>query len=105
MKNNIAYKVVENITVPDIKPTKSKLYCRKLRVAQFDKDGKFLICYESAKDASIAIAKEKKTNYSKSIYAGIIKCCTPNSNLQTMYGYQWRYVHDNGEIVKRKCDE
>jgi hypothetical protein len=60
MKNNIAYKVVENITIPDIKPAKSKHYCRKLRVAQFDKDGKFLICYESAKDASIAIAKEKK---------------------------------------------
>ena len=105
MKNNISYNVVENAVIADIKPVKSKHINYGFRVAKFDKTGRFLILYASAKDASIAIAKEKKIDFNKSIYAGIIKACTPNSNLKTIYGYQWRYVNENGDVVKRKSDE
>nr|DAD65794.1 MAG TPA: hypothetical protein [CrAss-like virus sp. ctt4r3] len=105
MKNNISYNTIEGVIVADIKPVKSKHVNHGFRVAQFDKTGRFLTLYASAKDASIAIAKEKKTDFSKSIYAGIIKACTPNSNLKTIYGYQWRYVNENGDVIKRKSDE
>lgn len=60
MKNNISYNTIEGAIIADIKPVKSKHANHGLRVAQFDKTGRFLTLYASAKDAAIAIAKEKK---------------------------------------------
>lgn len=105
MENKIAYQIVDNIKVSNIEPIKLKTRAVRFKVAKFDKDGKFIVAYESIKDAAIAIGEEKKTNKIQSIYSGIIKVCTKNSTVKTAYSYQWRYVHDNGEIIKRKCDE
>ena len=102
MKININDYIDTNIIVANIKPVKKRYFGYK--VAQFDKEGKFLNCFNSLKAAaeyySNILNKSKR-----SIYYSIIKACNINTNINTAYGYQWRYVHNSGEIIYNKNDK
>lgn len=104
METKYEYQEVKNIKVSNIKPIKFHTRRTGFKVAKFTKDGIYITTYKSVKDATIAICEEQGVDYSISKYTGIIKACGNNTTLKSIYGYQWRYVHDNGEIVKRKID-
>ena len=93
---------VQTIIVGDIKPLRK--YYRGYKVAKFNLDGKFIEYFDSAKQAAQCMANELNRKYSKSIYNMITKCCNIKSNLYSAYDYQWRYIQNNGEILKKDKD-
>lgn len=101
MENFKEFKTVV-IKVPNIKPLKNIRNCG-LMVSQFNKQGEFIQCFNSTRDAAYYICNFKHTTNYKSIMFGINKACG-NNKLKTIYGYQWRYTHPNGEIVKKNYD-
>ena len=60
--------------------------------------------YASTKDAANALTIELKKTNPKQAYYAIVKACTPKGSSKTAYGYQWRYISNDGGIVKRDCD-
>lgn len=104
MNGDLVYHEVDGLVIADIKPVNTKYRRIGLRVAKFTKEGKYIVTYASTKDAAKALTIElKKTNLKLAYYA-IVKACTPKSNTKTAYGYQWRYITNDGGIVKRDCD-
>lgn len=104
MNGNLVYHEVDGLAIADIKPVNTKLRRIGLRVAKFTREGRYITTYASTKDAANAITIElKKTNPKRAYYA-IVKACIPKSNSKTAYGYQWRYINNDGSIVKRDCD-
>lgn len=104
MNSDLVYHEVDGLAIADIKPVNTKFRRIGLRVAKFTREGKYITTYASTKDAANALTIElKKTNPKLACYA-IIKACTPKSNTKTAYGYQWRYITNDGGIVKRNCD-
>lgn len=104
MNGDLVYHEVDGLVIANIKPVNVKTHRIGLRVAKFTREGKYIVTYASTKDAANAITiKLKKTNPKQAYYA-IVKACTPKSNIKTAYGYQWRYITNDGGIVKRDCD-
>lgn len=103
MNGDLVYHEVDGLVIADIKPVNTKFRRIGLRVAKFTRNGKYITTYASTKDAANAITIELKTNPKHAYYA-ILKACTPKGNSKTAYGYQWRYVTNDGDIVKRNCD-
>lgn len=104
MNGDLVYHEVDSLVIADIKPVNTKFHRIGLRVAKFTRDGKYITTYASIKDAANAITIELKKTNPKPAYCAIVKACTPKSNSKTAYGYQWRYVTNDGDIVKRNCD-
>lgn len=104
MNGNLIYHEVDGLAIADIKPVNVKNRRIGLRVAKFTREGKYITTYASTKDAAKALTIELKKTNPKLAYYAIVKACTPKSNSKTAYGYQWRYVTNNGDIVKRNCD-
>lgn len=104
MNDDLVYHEVDGFAVADIKPVNVKNRRIGLRVAKFTREGKYITTYASTKDAANALTIELKKTNPKLAYYAIIKACTPKSNIKTAYGYQWRYITNDGGIVKRNCD-
>lgn len=104
MNADLVYHEVDGLVIADIKPANTKFRRIGLRVAKFTRDGKYITTYASTKDAANAITIELKKTNPKHVYYAIVKACTPKGNSKTAYGYQWRYVTNDGDIVKRNCD-
>ena len=104
MNGGLVYHEVDGLAIADIKPVNTKFRRIGLRVAKFTREGKYITTYASTKDAANALTIELKKTNPKLAYYAIIKACTPKSNSKTAYGYQWRYVSNDGDIVKRNCD-
>lgn len=104
MNGDLVYHEVDGLAIADIKPVNIKNRRISLRVAKFTREGKYITTYASTKDAANAITIELKKTNSKHAYYSIVKACTPKSNNKTAYGYQWRYITNDGSIVKRDCD-
>ena len=103
MNGDLVYHEVDGLVIADIKPLNTKFRIG-LRVAKFTREGKYITTYASTKDAANALTIELKKTNPKLAYYAIIKACTPKSNSKTAYGYQWRYISNDGGIVKRDCD-
>lgn len=93
---------IQTIIVGDIKPLRK--YYRGYKVAKFNLNGKFIEYFDSVKQATQCMANELNRKYSKSIYNAITQCCNIKRKLYSAYGYQWRYIHNNGEILKKDKD-
>lgn len=104
MNGDLVYHEVDGLVIADIKPVNTKFRRIGLRVAKFTREGKYITTYASTKDAANAITIELKKTNAKLAYYVIVKACTPKGNSKTAYGYQWRYVTNDGDIVKRNCD-
>lgn len=104
MNGDLVYHEVDGLAIADIKPVDTKFLRIGLRVAKFTREGKYITTYASTKDAANALTIELKKTNPKLAYYAIIKACTPKSNSKTAYGYQWRYITNDGGIVKRNCD-
>lgn len=104
MNGDLVYHEVDGLVIADIKPVNTKFRRIGLRVAKFTIDGKYITTYTSTKDAANAITIELKKTNPKHAYYAIVNACTPKSNTKTAYGYQWRYITNDGGIVKRDCD-
>lgn len=104
MNGDLVYHEVDGLVIADIKPVNTKYRRIGLRVAKFTKEGKYIVTYASTKDAAKALTIELKKTNPKFAYYAIVKACTPKSNTKTAYGYQWRYITNDGGIVKRDCD-
>ena len=104
MNGGLVYHEVDGLAIADIKPVNTKFRRIGLRVAKFTREGKYITTYASTKDAANALTIELKKTNPKLAYYAIIKACTPKSNSKTAYGYQWRYVSNDGDIVKRNWD-
>lgn len=104
MNGDLVYHEVDGLVIADIKPVKTRSRRIGLRVAKFTKDGKYITTYASTKDAANALTIELKKTNPKHAYYAIVKACTPKSSSKTSYGYQWRYISNDGGIVKRDCD-
>lgn len=104
MNGDLVYHEVDGLVIADIKPVNTKFRRIGLRVAKFTREGKYITTYASIKDAANALTIELKKTNSKFAYYAIAKACTPKSNSKTAYGYQWRYISNDGSIVKRDCD-
>lgn len=104
MNDDLVYYEVDGLAIADIKPVNTKFRRIGLRVAKFTREGKYITTYASTKDAANALTIELKKTNPKLAYYAIIKACTPKSNSKTAYGYQWRYITNDGGIVKRNCD-
>lgn len=104
MNGDLVYHEVDNLVIADIKPVNVKNHRVGLRVAKFTREGKYITTYASTKDAANALTIELKKTDSKHAYYAIVKACTPKGSSKTAYGYQWRYISNDGGIVKRDCD-
>lgn len=104
MNGDLVYHEIDGLVIADIKPVNTKYRRIGLRVAKFTKEGKYIVTYASTKDAAKALTIELKKTNPKLAYYAIAKACTPKSNIKTAYGYQWRYITNDGGIVKRDCD-
>lgn len=104
MNGDLVYHEVDGLVIADIKPVNTKFRRIGLRVAKFTREGTYITTYASTKDAANALTIELKKTNPKLIYYAIVKACTPKSNSKTAYGYQWRYISNDGSIVKRDCD-
>lgn len=104
MNGNLVYHEVDGLVIADIKPVNTKFRRIGLRVAKFTREGKYITTYASTKDAANALTIELKKTNTKQTYYAIVKACTPKGNSKTAYGYQWRYITNDGGIVKRDCD-
>ena len=104
MNGDLVYHEVDGLVIADIKPVNTKFRRIGLRVAKFTREGKYITTYASIKDAANAITIELKKTNPKLAYYAIVKACTPKGGSKTAYGYQWRYINNNGDIVKRDCD-
>lgn len=104
MNSNLVYHEVDGLVIADIKPVNTKFRRIGLRVAKFTREGKYITTYASTKDAANALTIELKKTNPKLAYYAIIKACTPKDSSKTAYGYQWRYISNDGSIVKRDCD-
>lgn len=104
MNGDLVYHEVDGLAIADIKPVNTKFRRIGLCVAKFTREGKYITTYASTKDAANALTIELKKTNPKLAYYAIIKACTPKSNSKTAYGYQWRYITNDGGIVKRNCD-
>lgn len=104
MNGDLVYHEVDGLAIADIKPVNVKNRRIGLRVAKFTREGKYITTYASTKDAANALTIELKKTNPKLAYYAIIKACTFKSNSKTAYGYQWRYITNDGGIVKRNCD-
>ena len=104
MNGNLVYHEVDGLAIADIKPVNTKFRRIGLRVAKFTREGKYITTYASTKDAANALTIELKKTNPKLAYYAIVKACTPKSSYKTAYGYQWRYISNDGGIVKRDCD-
>lgn len=104
MNGDLVYHEVDGLVIADIKPVNTKSRRIGLRVAKFTIDGKYIVTYASIKDAANALTIELKKTDPKHAYYAIVKACTPKGSSKTAYGYQWRYVTNDGDIVKRNCD-
>lgn len=104
MNGDLVYHEVDGLAIADIKPVNTKFRKIGLRVAKFTREGKYITTYASTKDAANALTIELKKTNPKLAYCAIIKACTPKNNSKTAYGYQWRYITNDGGIVKRNCD-
>lgn len=104
MNGDLVYHEVDGLAVADIKPVCTKTRRIGLRVAKFTKEGKYIVTYASTKDAAKALTIELKKTNPKHAYYAIAKACTPKGITKTAGGYQWRYITDDGGIVKRDCD-
>lgn len=104
MNGDLVYHEVDGLVITDIKPVNTKFRGIGLRVAKFTREGKYITTYASTKDAANALTIELKRTNPKFAYYSIVKACNPKSNSKTAYGYQWRYISHDGDIVKRDCD-
>lgn len=104
MNGDLVYHEVDGLVIADIKPVNTKSRRIGLRVAKFTIDGKYIVTYASIKDAANALTIELKKTDPKRVYYAIVKACTPKGSSKTSYGYQWRYITNDGSIVKRDCD-
>lgn len=104
MNGDLVYHEVDGLAIADIKPVNTRFHRIGLRVAKFTREGKYIVTYASTKDAANALTIELKKTNPKLAYYAIIRACTPKSNSKTAYGYQWRYITNDGGIVKRNCD-
>lgn len=104
MNGDLVYHEVDGLVIADIKPVNTKSRRIGLRVAKFTIDGKYIVTYASIKDAANALTIELKKTNPKNAYYAIVKACTPKGNSKTAGGYQWRYINNDGSIVKRDCD-
>ena len=104
MNGGLVYHEVDGLAIADIKPVNTKFRRIGLRVAKFTIEGKYITTYASTKDAANALTIELKKTNPKLAYYAIVKACTPKSSSKTAYGYQWRYISNDGGIVKRDCD-
>lgn len=104
MNGDLVYHEVDGLVIADIKPVNTKSRRIGLRVAKFTIDGKYIVTYASIKDAANALTIELKKTDPKNAYYAIVKACTPKGNTKTAYGYQWRYINNDGGIVKRDYD-
>ncbi len=104
MNGDFVYHEVDGLVIADTKSINTKFRRIGLRVAKFTREGKYITTYASTKDAANALTIELKKTNPKLAYYAIIKACTPKSNTKTAYGYQWRYITNDGGIVKRNCD-
>lgn len=104
MNGDLVYHEVDSLVIADIKPVNTKFRRIGLRVAKFTREGKYITTYASTKDAANAITIELKKTNPKLAYYAIVKACTPKGSSKTAYGYQWRYISNDGGIVKRDCD-
>lgn len=104
MNGDLVYHEVDGLVIADIKPVNTKFRRIGLRVAKFTREGKYITTYASIKDAANALTIELKKTNPKLAYYVIVKACTPKSNSKTAYDYQWRYISNDGSIVKRDCD-
>lgn len=104
MNGDLVYHEVDGLAIADIKPVIVKNCRVGLRVAKFTKEGKYITTYASTKDAAKALTIELKKTNPKLAYYAIVKACTPKGSSKTAYGYQWRYISNDGGIVKRNCD-
>jgi hypothetical protein len=104
MNGDLVYHEVDGLAIADIKPVNVKNRRIGLRVAKFTREGKYITTYASTKDAANALTIELKKTNTKHAYYAIVKACTPKGNSKTAYGYQWRYISNDGGIVKRDCD-
>lgn len=104
MNGDLVYHEVDGLAIADIKPVNTKFRRISLRVAKFTREGKYITTYASTKDAANALTIELKKTNPKLAYYNIVKACTPKSSSKTAYGYQWRYISHDGDIVKRDCD-
>lgn len=104
MNSDLVYHEVDGLAIADIKPVNTKFRRIGLRVAKFTREGKYITTYASTKDAANALTIELKKTNPKLAYYAIVKACTPKSSSKTAYDYQWRYISNDGGIVKRDCD-
>jgi hypothetical protein len=104
MNGDLVYHEVDGLVIADIKPVNTKSHRIGLRVAKFTIDGKYIVTYASIKDAANALTIELKKTDPKHAYYAIVQACTPKGSSKTAYGYQWRYISNDGGIVKRDCD-
>lgn len=104
MNGDLVYHEVDGLVIADIKPVNTKFRRIGLRVAKFTIDGKYIVTYASIKDAANALTIELKKTNPKLAYYAIVNACTPKGSSKTAYGYQWRYISNDGGIVKRDCD-
>lgn len=91
--------IIENIVVPNIKNCKKRMYNRGAYVAKFSTDGKFICCYRNINCAVNALCIELNNYNHKSVRSCITSVCNNYDRHITAYGYMWRYVHKNGEII------
>lgn len=104
MNGDLVYHEVDGFVIADIKPVNTKFRRIGLRVAKFTREGKYITTYASTKDAANALTIELKKTNPKHAYYAIVKACTPKGITKTAGGYQWRYITDDGGIIKRDCD-
>ena len=104
MNAYLLYHDVDGLVIADIKPVNARFRRIGLRVAKFTREGKYITTYASIKDAANALTIELKKTNPKNAYYAIVKACTPKGNSKTAHGYQWRYISNDGGIVKRDCD-
>ena len=104
MNGDLVYHEVDGLAIADIKPVNVKNHRIGFRVAKFTREGKYIVTYASTKDAANALTIELKKTNPKHAYYSIVKACTPKGSSKTAYGYQWRYISNDGGIVKRDCD-
>lgn len=92
MKN----KTLDNICIPNITPVIKT--CCYYKVAQFDITSKFIILHDNASAA--AKYMKKVYGYEKASSDFIRKACK-FVGFNTAYGFQFRYVDDNGGIIEK----